>query len=556
MKFYDPEAEVTLQCDASKYGLAATLLQDGQPVAFASRTLSHTERNYAQIEKECLAIVFGCQRFDQYLARKDKIMVESDHKPLQAIFKKPIHSAPCRLQRMLLRLLRYNLDVSYKKGSQMFLADHLSRATIAEEKEDENPDEFQVFAAELEKLNPFDATRIKLSPERLVQLQTCTAQDPVLMTLKTTVITGWPELREQVPMPVREYWLYRDEISIHNGVLFKNHRVIVPKLLRAEILSRIHSSHLGADSCLSKARDVVFWPDMSNDIKESVTNCQICADFQARNPRQPLQIHEIPDRPWSRVAADLFSLHGESYIVLVDYYPNFLEVSELPDTSASLVIQFLREQFSRHGIPDILVTDNVSQIVSQEFIQFATDWEFNHVTSSPRYPKSNGKAESAVKVAKNVFKKARKDGRDPWLALLDYRNTPTEGTNSSPAQRLMSRGTRTLLPTATSLLHPKVVEGVDEQIKQKKQKAKYYDDRTAKILPEIEVGQEVRVAPTERNKPWKRATYVQKLSGRSYLVKTSKETVRRNRQSLKPAPSPQSAMSHPIPSSHCVDEVI
>lgn len=485
-------------------------------------------------------------------------MVESDHKPLQAIFKKPIHSAPCPLQRMLLRLLRYNLDVSYKKGSRndLLLADHLSRATIAEEKEDENPDEFQVFAAELEKLNRFDATRIKLSPERLVQLQTCTAQDPVLMTLKTTVITGWPELREQVPMPVREYLLYRDEISIHNGVLFKNHRVIVPKLLRAEILSRIHSSHLGADSCLSKARDVVFWPDMSNDIKESVTNCQICADFQARNPRQPLQIHEIPGRPWSRVAADLFSLHGESYIVLVDYYPNFLEVSELPDTSASLVIQFLREQFSRHGIPDILVTDNVSQIVSQEFIQFATDWEFNHVTSSPRYPKSNGKAESAVKVAKNVFKKARKDGRDPWLALLDYRNTPTEGTNSSPAQRLMSRGTRTLLPTATSLLHPKVVEGVDEQIKQKKQKAKYYDDRTAKILPEIEVGQEVRVAPTERNKPWKRATCVQKLSGRSYLVKTSKETVRRNRQSLKPAPSPQSAMSHPIPSSHCVDEVI
>ena len=86
LKFYDPLAEVTLQCDASEYGFGATLLQDGQPVAFASSTLSPTERNYAQIEKEFLAIVFGCQRFDQYLARKDKITVESDHKPLQAIF--------------------------------------------------------------------------------------------------------------------------------------------------------------------------------------------------------------------------------------------------------------------------------------------------------------------------------------------------------------------------------------------------------------------------------------------------------------------------------------
>ena len=86
-----------------------------------------------------------------------------------------------------------------------------------------------------------------------------------------------------------------------------------------------------------------------------------------------------------------------------------LEVSELPDTSASLVIQFLREQFNRHGIRDCLVTDNSSQIISQECIQFATNWEFKHVTSSPRYPRSNGKAESAVKVAKNVFKKALKD---------------------------------------------------------------------------------------------------------------------------------------------------
>lgn len=118
----------------------------------------------------------------------------------------------------------------------------------------------------------------------------------------------------------------------------------------------------------------------------------------------------------------------------------------------------------------------------------------------------------------------------------------------------MSRRTQTLQPTATSLLHPKVVEGVNEQIKQK---AKCYHDRTAKILPEIEVGQEVRVSPTEWNKPKKSATCVQKLSDCSYWVQTSKETVRRKRQSLKPAPPPTlSAMSHPIPPSNSVNEVI
>ena len=345
LKFYDPLAEVTLQCDASEYGLGATLLQDGQPVAFASSTLSPTERNYVQIEKECLAIVFGCQRFDQYLARKDKITVESDHKPLQAIFLKPIHAAPCRLQRMLLRLLRYNLAVQYKKGSQMYLADHLSRAPVVERKEADELDEFQVFALEVENLNPFDA--IKFSLGRLEQLQTCTAQDPVLLTLKTTVITGWPEVKEQVPIPIRDYWLYRDEISVHNGVLFKNHRVIILKLLREEIMSRIHSSHLGIESCRRKARVVVFWPGMNSQIKEIVSNCHVCAEFQARNPRQPLQTHEIPERPWSRFAADLFILHGKSYIALVDYFSDFIEVAELPDKTSSSVIQFLKEQYSR-----------------------------------------------------------------------------------------------------------------------------------------------------------------------------------------------------------------
>ena len=249
-----------------------------------------------------------------------------------------------------------------------------------------------------------------------------------------------------------------------------------------------------------------------------------------------MQTHEVPDRPWSRVAADLFTLHGKEYAVLVDYYSDFIEVGELPDTTSTAAVQFLKEQFSRHGIPDCLITDNGSQLTSRKFKKFISEWEVNHVTSSPYHPRSNSKVESTVKIAKGLFKKALRSGQDPWLALLDHRNTPVEGLESSPTQRLMSRRTRMQVPRATSLLYPRVISGVEEKIKRKRQKAKAYYDRTAKTLPDLQVGQEVKAAPLHKSQTWKTATCVQQLSDRSYLVQMDKEMLRRNREAVKPVP--------------------
>ena len=195
LQYYDMTEEVTIQCDASEKGLGATLLQNGQPVAFASRNLSQVEQRYAQIEKECLAIVFACAKFSQYITRRAVITIETDHKPLQSIFKKSLLTAPSRLQRMLLRLQRYNLNVKYKPCSQMYIADHLSRAYLRQT-EDPLKDEFQVFVLELEEINPLDT--VKITSERLSQLQTATEQDPVMQALKNTILTGWPDMKEQV----------------------------------------------------------------------------------------------------------------------------------------------------------------------------------------------------------------------------------------------------------------------------------------------------------------------------------------------------------------------
>ena len=204
----------------------------------------------------------------------------------------------------------------------------------------------------------------------------------------------------------------------------------------------------------------------------------------------------------------MFTLHRKEYVVLADYYSDFVEVQEVADTTSPTIIQFLKEQFSRHGIPDVLVSDNGPLLVSHESRRFAQEWEFKRVTSSPHHHKANGKAESAVKVTKNLFKKALWDGRDPWLALLEYRNTPVETIESSPAQRLMSRRTKTLMPTASILLRPQIVEGVEKKIELKRQKAKTYHDRSAQPLPQLEVGREVRVAPLQRGQSWQAGTWL------------------------------------------------
>ena len=235
---------------------------------------------------------------------------------------------------------------------------------------------------------------------------------------------------------------------------------------------------------LRKAKDIVFWPGMYSEIKAILERCTVCAEFQAKNASQPRQSHQISDRPWSKVATDLFTVSGNNYITIVDYFSDFVEVSELEDTTSHAVIQVLKEQFSRHGIPDTVISDNGPQFSSQEFHEFSLTWEFNHVTSSPHYSKSNGKAESSVKAVKNLFKKAERDGKDPWLPLLDYRHTPTKGINASPAQRLMSRRTRTLLPTASSLLRSEVCAQSTEKLERKRQKAKFHHDPHARQLPE------------------------------------------------------------------------
>lgn len=200
--------------------------------------------------------------------------------------------------------------------------------------------------------------------------------------------------------------------------------------------------------CRERARQTVWWPGLSAQIEELVLNCQTCIQERA-NPREPLMPTKLPDRPWQKLGADLFSLNSSSYLLVVDYYSRYVEIARLGPTRSADVIVHLKSMFARHGIPELLVTDNGPQFSGHDMEAFAAHYGFVHTTSSPKFPQSNGEAERAVQTIKNLLKKAS----DPYLALLAYHATPLSN-GFSPAQQLMGHHLRTTTPTFPALLEP------------------------------------------------------------------------------------------------------
>ena len=534
LRYFDPKLPLTLSVDASSKGIGAVILQEGQPIAYGSRALTTAQQNYAQIEKEALAVVYGCTKFHYYIYGRP-VLVESDHKPLQSIFAKPLMKAPLRLQRLLLTLQKYDLKVTYKPGKLMFLADALSRSYLDETKEDLVP-EVDVNVVSLN-------SHLPLSADRYSELQEHTANDTVLQALHKVVRSGWPESKTDLPDGLSVYWSFRDEITTVDGLLFKGSKLIVPKASQKRMLEDIHDSHLGIVKCKSRARDVIFWPGMSSQIEEMVSKCAICAELQNSNPKEPMTCAELPSRPWSRVASDIFTLHQSNYLLTVDYYSKWPEIMKMTELSSRYVISAFKSQFSKYGIPDELVTDNGPQYASKEFKDFAKEYGFVHTTSSPLYPQSNGQAERTVQTVKRLLKKSR----DPYQSLMDYRNTQIEGIGLSPAQMFLGRRIKTKLPTSAELLRS--ADDVQSKLKDIQLRTKqYYDSKAGSVLPKLHVGDTVMLKD-DIKRVWKHGSVeAEHSTPKSYIVNIDGKRYRRNRSMLRPTKScaPLKTKSEPI----------
>jgi len=529
LTFYDVTKPVTIQCDASQAGLGACLLQQGKPIAYASRSMSKAEQNYAQIEKEMLSIVFAVRKFHQYIYGKEFVVIENDHKPLEMIMKKTMDKVPPRLQRMLLCLQPYDLIVNYVPGKFMYVADTLSRAYLSDS---DLPDNFVDSEHDFTYVVHSVIENLPVTTSKLDEIRDATACDSILATVMRYCQNEWPRTQRNVPFECRKYWHIRDTLYVCDGVLFTNDKIVVPLKLRPAMLNLIHESHFGVEKCKSRARELLYWPRMSYDIENLIRDCDICAKFQNQHHREPLLSHDIPNARFYKVGIDVMTFKGVDYLVLVDYFSKFPEMCILPDKTAQTIIEQLKCIFARYGIPNEVVSDNMP-FQSKDFLQFATDWCFKATTSSPQFAQSNGQVERTIQTLKRVLKKADYENKDPYLSLLEYRNTPVAGLPYSPAQILMSKRLRSKVPCAVHLLEPSVVD-ICDSLNKLQSRQEFYYNRGTQPLPPLQKGEKVYVQ--QRGRRDSAVVVQQHHNPRSYVVQNRHGHMRRNRRHIFKAP--------------------
>ena len=481
LMFYDPDLPLRVDCDASAYGLGAVLshVVDSvdHPIEFISRTLSTAERNYSQIEKEALGIVWSIKRFHRYLYARP-FELYTDHQPLEFILN-PHSNIPMmaagRIQRWALILSAYQYTIKFRPTSKHGNADVCSRYPLPETKDEVNLGEaespFTIFSLYMDEDKPL------LNSELIAKF---TKLDPLLGKILYQVQEGWMDDKKTSKVSDeatsdKEYQaLYsrRHELSYEQGCILWGDRVIVPEKLRSEMLKMLHATHMGMTMMKRLARNYVWWPGLDHDVEALVKQCNACQVNQ-RLPSKSVPHPWIPPtEPWSRIHLDFAGpFKQKMWLIVVDVYSKWLEVDNMGmNTKSSHLIKKLRSMFARFGLPKVLVSDNGPQLTSAEFKQFCLRNGINHIPTPAYHPSTNGQVEVYCGKFKRALEKMSMDSQDLDLDvsnwLLSYHNTPHSFTGVEPSLLMIGRRLR----SAISLVHPlSNSRALKQQVKQEQQ---------------------------------------------------------------------------------------
>ena len=401
---FNPDLDLVLMCDASSYGIGAVLahrMPDGseRPIGYASRSLSSAQRNYSQLEKEALALVFGIKRFHAYLFGH-RFELITDHQPLLALLHEHRPTSPqasARVRRWSLLLSAYEYKLTFRKTHEHQNADALSRLPLPQtQTESSTPPELVLLMDHLDD-----------SPVTARHIQTWTRRDPVLSKVMHYVERGWPSTSEE---SLSTYSAKRNELSIFHGCVMWGSRVVIPPQGRSTVLQELHEGHPGMTKMKALARMYVWWPLMDKEIEQSVQQCHLCQQQQAVPPVAPLQPWKWPSRPWVRLHMDFAGpFQGKMILVIIDSHSKWIEAFPTDSSTSTTVIDLSRRLFAQFGIPEVLVTDNGSCFVSEEFETFLSKNGIKHILSAPFHPPANGLAERAVQIVKKVLKRRKEE---------------------------------------------------------------------------------------------------------------------------------------------------
>lgn len=359
--------------------------------------------------------------------------------------------------------------------------------------------------------------------------------------LKVLIRRGFPE-KVQLDEDITPYWKIRHNLSIQDDLIFLGSRLLIPKILRPRALKSLHSAHQGITRTLQRARQAVFWPNITNHIYNIIKSCQECQSFLPSQPKEPKMSDPSPQFPFEQVAVDLFSYNGNEYLVMVDPLSGWLSVAKCGQSASSAgIIGHLKKWFTDFGIPVKLISDNGPQFSSLEFQNWCKNWSILHTTSSPHFPASNGLAEAAIKSVKYLLSKCSNTGDikcdEFQRGLQELRNTPgVDGR--SPSQLLFGAPTRSTIPfhrhQFIKLWKDKSIE-CDQRAVLLREKATTRYDKSAHPHPHFTIGDIVFVQD-HRTHRW---TMVAEVIGvhsrrRSYTLRSeSGRLFRRNRRYLR-----------------------
>lgn len=393
---------------------------------------------------------------DVCLYGKEIFELITDHKPLEVIFGR--HSKPsARIERWVLRLQAYNYKVVYRPGKNN-IADPLSRLCKSTNS--------HTFEAEYHVNQIVEYARpVAVSMRNIIE---ASQEDNEIQLVKEVLLNNNWSTR------INSYKLFEQELWLHEDILLRGTKIVIPTKLRQQVLAAAHEGHPGIVAMKSRLRTKVWWPRIDKDAEKIVKSCKGCTVVSGPNPPVPMKRRELPMQAWIDIAVDFLGPlpSGHHLFVVIDYYSRYKEIKIMTSITAAETIGVLKEMFSRLGIPASITADNGKQFTSEEFKAFAQELGIKIFNTIPYWPQQNGEVERQnrdILKRLKISQSQKSDWRNDLLQyLMMYNSTPHSTTGKSPSELFYGRQFRDKIPSAIDIEKPQKKSIWKQEIKIKK----------------------------------------------------------------------------------------